>query len=1051
MAFPLRLRTASALLLPIALFSPALSAQLKRAPLLAVDSHELPKAATPTTLAMEPSITIPGPLRSFLRMAGISQQVSPEEVLPLFARNVYVQGYVGWRDRAAPTEFLILLGRYVNQAKELAEFAGSSGVVHVASCGDAAPLLHILGYRMRETCGNKDVSLVTSDPERAFLTMDSGFPLSALEEALRAGTEFNYHYPETSVPLLFTEQDWRNAINPSKRDPHRELIELFLHHPSAARLYWALSRTDEETRSALVQKVGLGKLLAYSAELDFYGTQIVVRSGSVNVPGGAPAEKAWEDLVGASPHSTSDFVVNLLSRDKGWLAAFYDCMARTSPQQLQHFTDAHRLRMFYAAFRGQHPSGEAARPAFRLAPGLLLLLTRLQWDSQGQPAVPGGLDLWKEILRQKTDLSLVHEWAKNDSGWTRPDQLLEAMFAFSRLESETGPLQTYLLFSELDGKRGPDQQLKPETLSLMAKHFAQYSDQYVVFSEFPALDDSSIVSFINSANALDKISNHTLRGNAMGAFEANVGLWQILARQREIPAEKLNQSWQQAVAPFAKISSEAGLTDAGCSSLRAVFGAAAGKSNISQDEIIEILAGPAQEDPESRRVHAEMARSIRAVLDGQRLVSLDTLLALADDLSSPSRAASSKDALTSLIGELREFQMPRAIFSSSERSEWAAGIYNNRHTELQMQTDIAKLLKGSPGASQIDEARGDLAPFLRDTLVGLNYAYYEPPGAQLLRTDPLFVRSHDFAGETVEGVEDLWHAPQLFGAGVAAGGGAHLVGSLADLPYALSAAEQDFIVPENVQALIWRETVPGLLTSAILPRWWNVSKNELHGVALYQRAGEELLQSAESNADLRRELVAILSQRMQAEEISSVEQELTSGHSAEAISHLTPADSFFLTTEFRRQYPDDQSSWGPAGKELAQLSHDDPSEVAWERLSRDFGIPHPILEQTDETELLNVKPFPAFAGYSSRLMAESWDSNNLYWARLADEMGLPPAELNRIVPELTRQMVSKIFATDFEDWPALLRAMRETGKEFREGKIASGLPRQASSGGVPVN
>lgn len=84
-------------------------------------------------------------------------------------------------------------------------------------------------------------------------------------------------------------------------------------------------------------------------------------------------------------------------------------------------------------------------------------------------------------------------------------------------------------------------------------------------------------------------------------------------------------------------------------------------------------------------------------------------------------------------------------------------------------------------------------------------------------------------------------------------------------------------------------------------------------------------------------------------------------------------------------------------------------------------------------------------------MAESWDSNNLYWARLVDEMGLPPAELNRIVPELTRQMVAKIFATDFEDWPALLRAMRETGKEFREGKIASGLPRQASAGGVPVN
>ncbi len=37
-------------------------------------------------------VVIPGPLRSFLRMAGISQKVSPEEVLPLLARNVFAQG-----------------------------------------------------------------------------------------------------------------------------------------------------------------------------------------------------------------------------------------------------------------------------------------------------------------------------------------------------------------------------------------------------------------------------------------------------------------------------------------------------------------------------------------------------------------------------------------------------------------------------------------------------------------------------------------------------------------------------------------------------------------------------------------------------------------------------------------------------------------------------------------------------------------------------------------------------------------------------------------------
>ena len=72
------------------------------------------------------------------------------------------------------------------------------------------------------------------------------------------------------------------------------------------------------------------------------------------------------------------------------------------------------------------------------------------------------------------------------------------------------------------------------------------------------------------------------------------------------------------------------------------------------------------------------------------------------------------------------------------------------------------------------------------------------------------------------------------------------------------------------------------------------------------------------------------------------------------------------------------------------LAQSHPEEVSLERLSRDFGVPHPALEQNYARQLLNVQPFPAFMGYSSRFLAESWDSNNLYWARLADEKGYSP-------------------------------------------------------------
>ena len=70
------------------------------------------------------------------------------------------------------------------------------------------------------------------------------------------------------------------------------------------------------------------------------------------------------------------------------------------------------------------------------------------------------------------------------------------------------------------------------------------------------------------------------------------------------------------------------------------------------------------------------------------------------------------------------------------------------------------------------------------------------------------------------------------------------------------------------------------------------------------------------------------------------------------------------------------------------------------------------------------------------MLAESWESNNLYWARLADEMDYSPVVLNRMVPELTSRMVEKIFATHPDDWVAVLRAMRETGDEFRSGNLA---------------
>src|ERR1700730_9607988 len=292
---------------------------------------------------------IPGPLRSFLRMAGISQKASAEDVMPLLARNVYVQGYTGSINGGRPTEFLILLGRYVHQAQELSALAGPAGVIRVSSCDEAQPLLRILGYRLRQNCGQSDNSLLTSDPERAFLTTDSGFPLLELEESLQHGAPFNYPFAATRVPVLFTESDWIKAGKPRRRGVNN-LVEAIVYAPLLARLYWALSRIDPETGDILRRSPGIEKLLSLSPVMDFYGSHICIRTGRVLLPGGTSAESGWTDLVGASPDSPAEFVPRLLSRDNGWLAAYFDTLLRVSQTQQAHFVDARRLSAFYRAF-----------------------------------------------------------------------------------------------------------------------------------------------------------------------------------------------------------------------------------------------------------------------------------------------------------------------------------------------------------------------------------------------------------------------------------------------------------------------------------------------------------------------------------------------------------------------------------------------------------------------------------------------------------------------------------------------------------------------------
>lgn len=969
------------------------------------------------------SVTIPGPLKSMLRLAAVSTKINPEQVLPLVARNVFTHGYESWGSSRQPTEFMILLKRYVQQARDLRALADSDGVIRVASCDQAGRLLAVLGYRLRQKCGSQ-TSLETADASRAFVTLYSAFPLTELEDALRAGKTFTYTYPATEVPVVFSRDDWLDAASWGNQRTRGDLLDAILNDVGLARLYWAMSRLDVETRDALRASLGVRRLLPYAAMLDFYGGELSIHSGHLVVPGGPSAEPAWQRLIGASPNAGADFAMRMMTKDSGWAAVLFDVLSQTDAAHQRYFTDPSRLEKFYDALRGHDPSPGPAHAVFRSDTAVFLLASRLALDEDGQPLVPGNVELWSRILRHNPD-----------GGPARTaDDLVSVLFRLGRRNATSELVELYLVLGEMD-RPGRNERLSPETVKLLAEKFSRYRDYYSVFCEFHSLNDQSIQRFFSVAETLDRIRDLQLRTDAIGSFQANVALWQILSRQGEISKAEQNESWQKMIAPFYKVHSSPQLFDASHASLRAVLHAASGNSELSQDDVIALLAGPLPMAAESRKVHRQLVDDISVVMAGQRLVPLDTLFAFRDGLE---QLANGKtvEGLLPMAERLREFEMPRPLFTGGERSEWANGVSTaTTHDEAQTRVDWVRVVTKQNSRGELEKARGKLAPILRDSLVGLVYAYYAPPGAQMVHNNALFVRSHDFSG-TVNGGAQSWRTPIIMGSGTPAARGARLVGSLADLPYVLAQVEQDFMVPENEQALMLDETAPTLMLSAVVPRWWQVSASELHAVALYQRGGEELLRSSMQDDQTRKRTLSILSECMFPVRVQQI-QDAFRNPAPDPLPELAPSESFYLAREFQRRFPDATDSWGPAGHELAALLHNAPDEVRWERLSQDFGVPHPALAHTYARALLLGKPSPAMMDYGSRLFAESWQSNNLYWARLADEQGYAPVVLNRLAPRLTRRMLEKIFATDLADWPALFRALRETGDEFRRGAMDS--------------
>ena len=980
----------------------------------------------------EQYITVPGPLRSFGRMAAISAEIAPGDVLTSLARNVVTNGYQASHsnDALEQTEYLKLVNRYLSQARELEKLAGAGAVLKIDTCDSAqtGDLLRTLGFRMRGSCGS-EVVLETVNATRAFLSTDSGFPIAELEQALRTNKPFVYDFHPTRVPVLYGPDYWL-----TQKDTSGDFLDNFLGDPSLCRFYLGMSKLDRETAEQLRRGISAQRLRTYSHVLDFFGGMFEIRNGRAVIPGGQRSAAAWADLVGEKPEKGAAFFEKLLAKDDGWLASQYDALARIHGPVQDYLTDPSRMKRFYAAVRGKVTSPGPARPVFRSNADMMLLTTRLRLDPNGQPHIPGSLEVWKELFVNHPKGKYDAKLSKAAQSWKDSDDVLEALFGMSRKAVENEPLKIFMTISDLD--RGRSEPLKPATVDRLARSFREYGAQYTAFSDSAAISDRTILQFLDTAESIEHMRDTLLRQNAAGLMQSLTSLWQILCRQSVIPAGKADAAFSAVLTPFLDAGNERDLFDAGRSGIKQLLTAASAPlSQQPQEQILSLLAGavaPVDTDARDRLV-----LDMQHVLEAQRILSLDTIFQLADNLESVSRGEKMNAALAAkLAARVSDIQLPRASLSGAEKNALAFGYWTERHVEMERKLNMRALIeKAQNSPEKLKDLRGALTPFLRDTLVAYNYVHYAPPGAQILYTNPLFVRGHDFIG--MQGASHTWKTTEMLGTGWPSNGGGRLTGSLANLPYALAEAEQNFLVPTQTQALIWGDLVPQMILSAKIPRWWNVTPAQVHWVGAQMHFGEALLAESALDPQTRQRAMAALDLQAPPARRMMVERALEAGNVREAIERVTPSELFGMASEVSLRSPD---------SELTKLKQEHAPFVNDAAISAAFGTPKPTLANSYRPELLRLRTFPTLMGYSSRIMAESWESNTLYWAALADQLHIAPSQLNILIPEWTQKVVERIFASHLEDWPALLKSLRLVGDDVRAEALRG--PGEAKAAGI---
>lgn len=231
--------------------------------------------------------------------------------------------------------------------------------------------------------------------------------------------------PPAPGPLLpLNATVWNDILSVDRRS---NLATALITNREAMLLYHGLVAMDDATLEWIKGEPDLLKTLLKegAAAFAFAAPAVRVRAGTVEVPGGAAARAAWEEVVGEKVSKPDEFISRLMKRNGGRIAWLFSA--------IDQLDEAH-LR--FALARGEDGLKALARQAITASPEWLIVerpfwrpvfdltLVLASVDLGANGTLRGSQGFWHDVYRSDD----LNSWNASEPGTLTADALVQLLF-----------------------------------------------------------------------------------------------------------------------------------------------------------------------------------------------------------------------------------------------------------------------------------------------------------------------------------------------------------------------------------------------------------------------------------------------------------------------------------------------------------------------------------------------------------------------------------------------------------------------------------------------